>query len=72
MGQLYRQTPLITHVYIIFFIRDTFLHIFNLFGQRSFPLGGNKLSKSSVVGVHGNLYADLNKHSYESKTENPK
>jgi hypothetical protein len=36
-----------------------FSTILNPFGQRSFPLGGNKLSKSSVVGVHGNLYADL-------------
>jgi hypothetical protein len=24
-GQLHKQTPLVTHVYIIFFIRDTFL-----------------------------------------------
>jgi hypothetical protein len=44
----------------------------NPFGQRSFPLVSNELSKSSVVGVHGNLYADHDKHSYESKTENPK
>jgi hypothetical protein len=44
----------------------------NPFGQRSFPLVSNELSKSSVVGVHGNLCADHDKHSYESETENPK
>jgi hypothetical protein len=69
-GQLHKQTPLVTHVYIIFFIRDAFLK--PLRSTFISPSLVTNFPKSSVVGVHGNLYADHDKHSYESKTENPK